>query len=161
LVIHADPPIEHKAYLHRSGRTARAGAAGTVVTLVTESQRQAVRALWKKAGVSPTGTDVRPGHELLQDLAPGQRPRRRPADIAAALEDAPARGRAGKGSKAGAGKGKPNRSGKPDRAPRSSDGDAGKPRRSSPAEWDRPSGARTGKGSEGRGNSTTGAATQS
>ena len=35
LVIHADPPVEHKAYLHRSGRTARAGAEGTVVTLMT------------------------------------------------------------------------------------------------------------------------------
>ena len=34
LVVHVDPPTEHKAYLHRSGRTARAGAAGTVVTLV-------------------------------------------------------------------------------------------------------------------------------
>ena len=35
LVVHADPPVEHKAYLHRSGRTARAGAEGTVVTLMT------------------------------------------------------------------------------------------------------------------------------
>ena len=38
LVIHVDPPMEHKAYLHRSGRTARAGAEGTVVTLVTPGQ---------------------------------------------------------------------------------------------------------------------------
>ncbi|HEX7716181.1 MAG TPA: DEAD/DEAH box helicase, partial [Marmoricola sp.] len=38
LVVHADPPAEHKAYLHRSGRTARAGAAGTVVTLMTDQQ---------------------------------------------------------------------------------------------------------------------------
>ena len=38
LVIHADPPVEHKAYLHRSGRTARAGAEGTVVTLMTDDQ---------------------------------------------------------------------------------------------------------------------------
>ena len=37
-MIHADPPIEHKAYLHRSGRTARAGAEGTVVTLMTDDQ---------------------------------------------------------------------------------------------------------------------------
>ena len=40
LVIHADPPVEHKAYLHRSGRTARAGASGTVVTLMTDDQVQ-------------------------------------------------------------------------------------------------------------------------
>ena len=38
LVVHADPPVEHKAYLHRSGRTARAGAAGTVITLMTDEQ---------------------------------------------------------------------------------------------------------------------------
>src|ERR1044072_9266343 len=38
LVVHADPPSEHKAYLHRSGRTARAGAAGTVITLMTDQQ---------------------------------------------------------------------------------------------------------------------------
>jgi superfamily II DNA/RNA helicase len=37
LVIHADPPTEHKAYLHRSGRTARAGTSGTVVTLMTDA----------------------------------------------------------------------------------------------------------------------------
>ena len=43
LVIHADPPVEHKAYLHRSGRTARAGAAGTVVTLMTDEQVRDVR----------------------------------------------------------------------------------------------------------------------
>jgi len=38
LVIHADSPAEHKAYLHRSGRTARAGATGTVITLQTPAQ---------------------------------------------------------------------------------------------------------------------------
>jgi superfamily II DNA/RNA helicase len=43
LVIHADSPAEHKAYLHRSGRTARAGAAGTVITLQTPAQAAAVR----------------------------------------------------------------------------------------------------------------------
>ena len=43
LVIHADPPAEHKAYLHRSGRTARAGAAGTVITLMTDQQVSDVR----------------------------------------------------------------------------------------------------------------------
>ena len=41
LVIHADPPVEHKAYLHRSGRTARAGAQGTVITLMTAAKMSA------------------------------------------------------------------------------------------------------------------------
>ena len=48
LVIHADPPVEHKAYLHRSGRTARAGAEGTVVTLMTDDQVADVRDLTRK-----------------------------------------------------------------------------------------------------------------
>ena len=56
LVIHADPPVEHKAYLHRSGRTARAGAEGTVITLATEEQRHAVKQLGRKAGIKPTTT---------------------------------------------------------------------------------------------------------
>jgi superfamily II DNA/RNA helicase len=73
LVIHADPPEEHKAYLHRSGRTARAGASGTVVTLMTDKQRRSVRALAKQAGITPTTTKVAPNHPFLNELAPGDR----------------------------------------------------------------------------------------
>ncbi len=74
LVIHADPPAEHKAYLHRSGRTARAGAAGTVITLMTDQQSKDVRALTRAAGITPTTTKVSgPGHEILRVLAPGER----------------------------------------------------------------------------------------
>lgn len=51
LVVHADPPTEHKAYLHRSGRTARAGATGTVITLTTSAQVSDVTALMRKAGI--------------------------------------------------------------------------------------------------------------
>ncbi|MFI5892624.1 DEAD/DEAH box helicase [Actinoplanes sp. NPDC051513] len=73
LVIHADPPVEHKAYLHRSGRTARAGAHGTVVTLMTDDQQAEVRDLTRKAGVRPTTSRTRPGDPLLAQLAPGER----------------------------------------------------------------------------------------
>ncbi|MCW2787063.1 MAG: helicase [Marmoricola sp.] len=74
LVVHADPPAEHKAYLHRSGRTARAGAAGTVITLMTDQQVGDVRALTRAAGIKPTTTKVSgPGHEILTKLAPGER----------------------------------------------------------------------------------------
>jgi superfamily II DNA/RNA helicase len=73
LVIHADPPVEHKAYLHRSGRTARAGAQGTVVTLMTDDQVPDVRELTRKAGIAPTTTRLRPGDPLLAQLAPGER----------------------------------------------------------------------------------------
>jgi superfamily II DNA/RNA helicase len=73
LVIHADPPLEHKAYLHRSGRTARAGASGTVVTLMTDDQVRDVRDLTRRAGVRATTTRVDAGHPLLRTLAPGER----------------------------------------------------------------------------------------
>jgi superfamily II DNA/RNA helicase len=74
LVVHADPPAEHKAYLHRSGRTARAGASGIVVTLMTEDQVRDVRDLTRAAGIRPTITRVDgPRHPMLATLAPGER----------------------------------------------------------------------------------------
>ena len=73
LVVHADPPTEHKAYLHRSGRTARAGNSGTVVTLMTDDQVRDVRDLTRKAGVRATTTRVTDRHPLLRELAPGER----------------------------------------------------------------------------------------
>jgi superfamily II DNA/RNA helicase len=74
LVIHADPPAEHKAYLHRSGRTARAGSAGIVVTLMTNEQVRDVRDLTRAAGIRPTTTQVNgANHPLLAELAPGAR----------------------------------------------------------------------------------------
>ena len=69
LVIHADTPAEHKAYLHRSGRTARAGAAGVVVTLQTQAQAREVRALMTKAGVVPLAAAARPGSAVLEAIA--------------------------------------------------------------------------------------------
>ncbi len=73
LVVHADPPVEHKAYLHRSGRTARAGADGTVVTLMMDAQVGDVRDLTRKAGIKPTITRTQPGDSLLTRIAPGER----------------------------------------------------------------------------------------
>jgi superfamily II DNA/RNA helicase len=74
LVIHADPPSEHKAYLHRSGRTARAGASGTVVTLATREQLREVKALTRNAGITASTTRVEgPSHPALTQLAPGER----------------------------------------------------------------------------------------
>jgi superfamily II DNA/RNA helicase len=89
LVIHADPPTEHKAYLHRSGRTARAGAAGTVITIQTREQASAVRGLMRKAGVVPLTATVTPGSALLRSIAgepaaPVMLPVARPAAITAA-----------------------------------------------------------------------------
>ncbi len=69
LVIHADTPTEHKAYLHRSGRTARAGAGGVVVTLQTPAQARDVRALMSKAGVVPLAATAAPGSAVLEAIA--------------------------------------------------------------------------------------------
>ncbi|MES1169079.1 MAG: DEAD/DEAH box helicase, partial [Leifsonia sp.] len=51
LVVHVDPPMEHKAYLHRSGRTARAGSSGDVVTVMLSSQKSDVKTLLRKAAI--------------------------------------------------------------------------------------------------------------
>ena len=68
LVVHVDPPAEHKAYLHRSGRTARAGASGIVVTVMTPDQRRDVDDLIRKARIRPTITTVRVGDPLIARL---------------------------------------------------------------------------------------------
>jgi superfamily II DNA/RNA helicase len=101
LVIHADPPVEHKAYLHRSGRTARAGNDGTVVTMMLDEQVRDVRDLTRKAGIKPTTTRVQLGHPLLTELAPGER------SYAGGLvrEEAAPSGRSG-GSRIGSGGGR-------------------------------------------------------
>jgi superfamily II DNA/RNA helicase len=65
LVVHVDAPTDHKDYLHRAGRTARAGEAGVVVTLATSKQQTAVRGLTSRAGVYPKFVDVRPNHAEL------------------------------------------------------------------------------------------------
>ncbi|WP_436527572.1 DEAD/DEAH box helicase [Actinoplanes sp. HUAS TT8] len=86
LVVHADPPVEHKAYLHRSGRTARAGARGTVITLMTDDQQADVRDLTRKAGIRPMTRRARPGDALLAELAPGERTFVAPSPVVAAPE---------------------------------------------------------------------------
>src|SRR5689334_13107449 len=69
LVVHADPPAGHKAYLHRSGRTARAGSGGVVITLQSPAQAAGVRGLMRRAGVSPLAATVSPGSALLRSIA--------------------------------------------------------------------------------------------
>lgn len=50
-VVHFDPPADHKDYIHRSGRTARAGASGTVISLVTSGQKRTVNRMQEKLGM--------------------------------------------------------------------------------------------------------------
>ena len=83
LVIHADPPAEHKAYVHRSGRTARGGAEGTVVTVQTAAQAAEVRTLMRKAGVSPQAAVVDPGSAVLRSIAGPPAKRTKPVAVPA------------------------------------------------------------------------------
>ena len=102
LVVHADPPVEHKAYLHRSGRTARAGNEGTVVTLMTDDQVRDVRSLTRAAGIKPVTTRVDRRHPLLSDLAPGERtlvPGGYAVEVPAATQGSARPGRGGGGGR--------------------------------------------------------------
>ncbi|SER51588.1 DEAD/DEAH box helicase [Corynebacterium cystitidis] len=78
LVVHVDPPAEHKAYLHRAGRTARAGTSGTVVTLVMDDQQKEVDTLLKKAGVDAKRVRVTPDSEELVRITLARKPQGSP-----------------------------------------------------------------------------------
>jgi superfamily II DNA/RNA helicase len=69
MVVHFDPPQDHKTYLHRSGRTARAGGSGVVVTLVLWDQELEIRRLQKRIGVTQPIVEVFSNDERLRDLA--------------------------------------------------------------------------------------------
>ena len=110
LVVHVDPPADPKDYLHRAGRTARAGESGTVVTMVTPPERGEVDRLTRLAGVRAPSTPVGPGTDALVRITgartpsgvpvaepapiPPTPPRRRPAPVAARTGGRPA-GRSG------------------------------------------------------------------
>jgi superfamily II DNA/RNA helicase len=81
LVVHVDPPAEHKAYLHRSGRTARAGAEGVVVTVATHEQSAEVRTLARQAGIRPTVVTVVPGAQEIARLRGRRAPHVAPAAV--------------------------------------------------------------------------------
>jgi superfamily II DNA/RNA helicase len=95
LVVHVDPPAEHKAYLHRSGRTARAGAGGTVVTISTPDQAGEVRMLARQAGIRPTVTTVRPGSPAITELTGPAAPYVEPAPAPVAQPQGAGRRRRG------------------------------------------------------------------
>lgn len=100
LVVHIDPPSEHKAYLHRSGRTARAGNTGDVVTVVLPEQRRDTQALLRKAGIRVTPQQVGADSAEVSALVGEVAPYRAPAPKAAPPQPAQraAQGRRGPGS---------------------------------------------------------------
>jgi superfamily II DNA/RNA helicase len=105
LVVHVDPPMEHKAYLHRSGRTARAGSAGDVVTLVLPEQRRDTQALLRKAGINVKPQDVAPDSApvvaLVGEVAPYQAPKATPAPAPQTQNRRPSNGSHRGGPRAG------------------------------------------------------------
>ncbi|MFJ2773198.1 DEAD/DEAH box helicase [Streptomyces sp. NPDC087300] len=98
LVVNVDPPTDHKDYLHRGGRTARAGESGSVVTLVTPQQRRGMTRLMADAGIVPQTTQVRSGEEALSRITGAQDPSGIPVTITAPVAErrkrsSPSRGR--------------------------------------------------------------------
>ncbi|MFE9955981.1 DEAD/DEAH box helicase [Micromonospora sp. NPDC005299] len=91
LVLHIDPPKDPKDYLHRAGRTARAGESGAVATLVLPKQRRTTLAMLEKAGVEPAETRVRAGDPALAELIGA----REPSGVPVREEPEPRRGRSG------------------------------------------------------------------
>ena len=69
VVLHFDPPAEHKTYLHRSGRTARAGSKGLVITLVLYNEELEVRRMQKRVGLDVPIVEMFSNDARLGDLA--------------------------------------------------------------------------------------------
>jgi superfamily II DNA/RNA helicase len=101
LVVHVDLPQDHKDYLHRSGRTARAGESGTVVTLSSSKNQRAVSGLLSRAGVTPKFHDVRPLDEKLMVITGAQEPSGVPYVPPVMERKAPAGGSRSGGSRRG------------------------------------------------------------
>ncbi|WP_031068441.1 DEAD/DEAH box helicase [Streptomyces sp. NRRL WC-3742] len=91
LVVNLDPPADHKDYLHRGGRTARAGESGTVVTLVLPNQRRAMTRLMATAAVTPVITKVSAGDEELARITGARVPTGIPTVIADPVVERPRR----------------------------------------------------------------------
>ena len=83
LVVNVDPPADHKDYLHRGGRTARAGKSGSVVTLVLPNQRREMTRLLAEASITAQTTPVRSGEAELSRITGAQTPSGRPVTISA------------------------------------------------------------------------------
>jgi superfamily II DNA/RNA helicase len=102
LVVQFDPPNDHKDYLHRSGRTARAGASGTVIALVERGQVRDLQRLHDAAGVTATSDEVAAGHHLIRQIAASGTPVPTTPPARVAPQDKPAQARpAGTGRRPG------------------------------------------------------------
>jgi superfamily II DNA/RNA helicase len=139
LVVHFDLPNDHKDYLHRSGRTARAGASGLVVTLADESELRELQRMHQAASVTATRHYVDASHQLVQEIATTGTPvpPAPPAPPVSARNDGSGSGRSGRGGPRGGGqRGGGQRGAQGSRRPRSGEaGGAGRrgPQRGNPS----------------------------
>ncbi|MFE5511296.1 DEAD/DEAH box helicase [Streptomyces sp. NPDC056529] len=92
LVVNVDPPADGKDYLHRGGRTARAGESGVVVTLVTPEERRDVARVMADAGIRPRVTRVRSGEAELSRITGARKPSGVPVDGSAPTQEGAKRG---------------------------------------------------------------------
>ncbi|RSN68292.1 DEAD/DEAH box helicase [Actinomadura sp. WAC 06369] len=142
LVVNIDPPADPKDYLHRSGRTARAGRRGTVVTLVVPDQQREVDAMMAAAGITPRTTSVSPGDPELARITGARPPANPPAS--AAPRQAARDGRRGGGAQTAASGPGNTRTAEPRRGtaqagePRRGNARAAEPRRGKPQQGAEP-----------------------
>ncbi|MEU6948888.1 DEAD/DEAH box helicase [Streptomyces sp. NPDC046316] len=150
LVVNVDPPIDHKDYLHRGGRTARAGESGSVVTLVLPEQKRDMGRLMSNAGISPRTAQIKSSDDELTRLTGAREPSGIPVVIEVPQPTQPAQPRTGgQRSRRGGGGGGRSRSGANTRT-----GTAGSRTGAGTA------GARTGAGTGGARTGTGGASTR-
>ncbi|MFW5418565.1 DEAD/DEAH box helicase [Nocardiopsis sp. CNT-189] len=90
LVLNVDPPADHKDYLHRGGRTARAGESGSVVTLVLPQQHREMARLMERAGIDARIAQVRPDDAELARITGARAPSGVPARVPEAASASPA-----------------------------------------------------------------------
>ncbi|MFE2243163.1 DEAD/DEAH box helicase, partial [Streptomyces virginiae] len=100
LVVNVDPPTDHKDYLHRGGRTARAGESGSVVTLVLPDQKRDMTRLMSDAGISPRTAQIKSSDEELARLTGAKEPSGVPVVLEVPQQPAP-KARSGSGSGSG------------------------------------------------------------
>ncbi|APE20990.1 DEAD/DEAH box helicase [Streptomyces venezuelae] len=104
MVVNVDPPMDHKDYLHRGGRTARAGESGSVFTLVLPEQKRDMGRLMSHAGISPRTAQIKSSDEQLAELTGAREPSGVPVVIEIP-QPTPPRKPAGTGGGAGSGSG--------------------------------------------------------
>ncbi|WP_432113699.1 DEAD/DEAH box helicase [Streptomyces sp. S1] len=102
MVVNVDPPMDHKDYLHRGGRTARAGESGSVFTLVLPEQKRDMGRLMSNAGINPRTARIKSSDEELAELTGAREPSGVPVVIETP-QPTPPRKPAGSGGSGGGG----------------------------------------------------------